>query len=78
MAWVQISVSLKVMGSVYYYFIYLPCLSLTRLYAASSRARYRPRGFAARGFAATHGRGHVYTTINIEIICYACVRCFGL
>ena len=24
-------------------------------------------GFAARGFAATHGRGHVPTTINIEI-----------
>jgi len=24
-------------------------------------------GFAARGFAATHGRVHVPTTINIEI-----------
>ena len=31
-------------------------------------ARKAADGFAARGFAATHGRGHVRTTINIRII----------
>ena len=55
---------------------------LRRARAASLRARKAaasPRGprqaaglgsqggFAARGFAATHGHGHVRTTINIEI-----------
>ena len=45
----------------------------TRLYAAFPRhdaALPRARGFvdgSQGGFAATHGRGHVTTTINIEI-----------
>ena len=34
---------------------------------SQGRAFAATRGFAARGFAATHGRGHVPTTINIRM-----------